>query len=279
MGVAVVVRILFLCLSFAALTDAVAGPLPRVASLNLCTDQLLLSIAEPAQIASLSWLSADPAESLQAGRASQYPLNYGTAEEILSLSPDVVLGSEYSSTFARALLQDLGLKVVVIDPATSVADIERNVITIAEAVDQPGRGQHIVAQMKDQLREIRTRRSAELGTAIVIRPGGFTISQGSLAENLIQLAGLSNLAAAGGLDEWGSLPLETLLVHQPEWLILTGYRSTQSSLANAFLDHPVLRRQTSGTTQTITVDGAYWSCGQPASLDSVGLLLDALGKR
>ena len=43
---------------------AVAGALPSVASINLCADQLVLTLAEPAQIRTLSWLAADPHESM-----------------------------------------------------------------------------------------------------------------------------------------------------------------------------------------------------------------------
>ena len=33
---------------------------PRVASLNLCADTLLMQYADPEQIASITWLSTDP---------------------------------------------------------------------------------------------------------------------------------------------------------------------------------------------------------------------------
>ena len=53
-----------LMLIAAALTGApaIAQAIPhRVASINLCTDQLLLALADPAQIASLSPYARDPA--------------------------------------------------------------------------------------------------------------------------------------------------------------------------------------------------------------------------
>ena len=56
-----------------------AASLPSVASINLCADQLVLTVAAPAQIATVSWLSADPEESLLAAEAARYPLNYGSA--------------------------------------------------------------------------------------------------------------------------------------------------------------------------------------------------------
>ena len=45
----------------------------RVASINLCADQLVLTLADPEQILTVSWLAADPEESLlaEAARATR----------------------------------------------------------------------------------------------------------------------------------------------------------------------------------------------------------------
>ena len=76
--------------------------------------------------------------------------------------------------------------------------------------------------------------------AVIVRPGGFTVGAASLANELLYLAGLHNTAAEQGLDRWGSLSMEALLTSGPELIVLTGYRSSQPSLANAVLEHPAL---------------------------------------
>ena len=43
-----------------------AEPLPKVASINLCADQHVLALADPEQVLTVSWLAADPEESLLA---------------------------------------------------------------------------------------------------------------------------------------------------------------------------------------------------------------------
>ena len=48
-----------------------AQPLPTVASINLCADQLVLALADPEQILTVSWLAADPEESLLADQAAR----------------------------------------------------------------------------------------------------------------------------------------------------------------------------------------------------------------
>ncbi len=64
----------------------------------------------------VSWLSADPEESLFATAAARHPLNYGTAEELLRFHPDVVIAGAYTNSFTRALLIRLGYRVVELTP-------------------------------------------------------------------------------------------------------------------------------------------------------------------
>src|SRR5262249_58280753 len=89
-----------------------AAALPSVASINLCADQLVLTVAAPEQVLTVSWLSADPEESLLATQAAHYPLNYGSAEELLRFHPDVVIAGAYTNAFTRALLERLRPHVI-----------------------------------------------------------------------------------------------------------------------------------------------------------------------
>ena len=262
---------LFLC--FAA-AGARAAPLPSVASINLCADQLVLSVAAPEQVLTVSWLSADPEESLLAAQAARYPLNYGSAEELLRFHPDVVIAGAYTNAFTRALLARLGYRVIELEPEDSVADIERNVRVVAAAIGREERGNALVAELRARERQIAAARPARAPAAVVVRPGGFTVGEHSLADELMKLAGVRNVAAEQGLDRWGSLSMETLLASRPDLIVLTGYRASQPSLANAVLGHPALRLVRTAQ-RTTTVPAPYWDCGLLESLDAAVLLQQA----
>jgi iron complex transport system substrate-binding protein len=245
--------------------------LPSVASINLCADQLVLSLAEPAQIRTVSWLAADPHESMLDEDARRYPLNYGSAEEILQFAPDVVVAGVFTSVFTRALLRGLGYTVIDLAPEDSIADIERNIEIVGAALQRKERAAVVIREMRDRVRALAASRRSEFVTAVVVRPGGFTVGAHTLADELMQLAGLRNIVAENGLDRWGSLSMETLLRSAPALLIQTGYRQEQPSLANLVLEHAALTNL-AATTATVTVPAKYWSCGLPASLYSVEVL-------
>jgi len=267
--------LLFGALAAAAIGGAEAAVLPKVASINLCADQHLLALADPEQILTVSWLAADPEESLLAPAAAHHTLNYGTAEELLKFAPDVVLAGTYTSPFTRTMLRRVGFRVVELEPEESIADIERNVRIVAELVGQVARGEELVAKLHDNIRAIEANAPAHRVGAVIVRPGGFTVGAGSLADELLRLAGFSNVAAEQGLDRWGSLSMEALLRSSPELVVLTGYRSNQPSLANAVLEHPALAAL-GATQRTVTVHTALWACGLPRSIEAAALLQRAV---
>ena len=83
------------CLGLQA--TAQAAELPRIASINVCTDQLLMALADPAQILGLSPYARDPSLSWDAAKASQFPKLSGTAEDVLVLKPDLVVAGRWNS--------------------------------------------------------------------------------------------------------------------------------------------------------------------------------------
>lgn len=255
------------------LAGGAAAALPSVASINLCTDQLVLSIAEPAQILSLSWLAADSEESMLADAAVRYPLNYGSAEELIGIGADIVVAGSQTSPFTRQLLRRLGSTVVEIEPAASLADVARNVSAVGAAIGRDEAARRIVSRMQARARALRARRTDAPHSAVVVRPGGFTIGRHTLAFELLELAGLEN--ASADLDRWGSLSIESLLRSRPEYLVITRYRSDEASLANSLLMHPALV-SLAGTQKTLQVDARYFACGAPASLTAVDTLLEQM---
>jgi len=257
-----------------AAAGARAAPLPSVASINLCADQLVLSVAAPEQVLTVSWLSADTQESLLAAQAARYPLNYGSAEELLHFHPDVVIAGAYTNAFTRALLARLGYRVIELEPEDSVADIARNLALVAAAIGRQERGNALVAALHAREQQTAAARPARAPATVVVRPGGFTVGEHSLADELMKLAGVRNVAAEQGLDRWGSLSMETLLASRPELIVLTGYRASQPSLANAVLQHPALRLVRTAQ-RTATVPAPYWDCGLLESLDAAALLQQA----
>src|SRR5215475_3641278 len=75
----------------------------RIVSLNLCTDELVLRLADPANIASVTWLARTSGNVPDlVGKAH---INHGLAEEIVPLDPDLILAGIYTTRAAVAMLK------------------------------------------------------------------------------------------------------------------------------------------------------------------------------
>jgi len=247
-----------------------AAELPTVASINLCTDQLVLSVADPGQILTLSWLSADPEESMLATEARAYPSNYGSAEELIGIGADVVIAGSQTSPFTRGLLRRLGSTVVEIEPATNLADIARNLRAVGTAIGRGDEAEAVVAAMQARIAAVRALAGPRRRSAVVVRAGGFTVGRDSLANELIELAALNNSVA--DLDRWGSLSVEALLTTNPEVIVVTSYRGGEASLANSFFLHPALASAAAAGTR-VEVPARYFACGAPESLAGAEILI------
>ena len=109
----------FACFAVLSARPAAAGPPVRIASMNQCTDQLLLLLAPDETIASLSFVSRqrpwlDPA---QQARIIRLPVNQGAAEEMVRLNPDLIVTSAFSDASTLSLLRRLGSRVETFEPS------------------------------------------------------------------------------------------------------------------------------------------------------------------
>jgi len=248
----------------------------RVVSLNLCSDLLVMMLADREDIAAVTWLAADPADSPLAEEAAGLTLNYGTAEEVLLLDPDVVVAARYARGETVALLRRMGREVVVLDPAASLDDIRRNVRIVGEAVGEPERADRLIAAMDARLTAIAAmREGAPRMLVAVYLARGFTVGAPSVIDDLLGVLGLTNLGADVRLQGMAELPAEALLVADPDVLIVPRYRPDAPSLATAVLDHPALDRLRQ-EKPVIAVPTRLWDCGTPLVAEAAAIIAEGL---
>src|SRR6478609_1274634 len=118
---------------------ALAAALPRIASMNVCTDQLLIPLADPEQILGLSRYSRDRFQSWAADDAGRYRILSGGAEDILMIRPDVVVASLFDKRATREFLKAKDLHVVEFDVPRSLDDVKDQIRKMGEITQHPGR--------------------------------------------------------------------------------------------------------------------------------------------
>ena len=228
----------------------------RVVSLNLCTDQWLVLLA-PEKIVGLSQLARDPALSFVASRAARLPVVRTSAEAVMALHPDLVLGARFGARTTLALLERAGLNVRRLDMSTDFPGIAATLRDVAALLGVPDRAEPLISAMVAALPQPGVGAAVE---TLVWQPRGLTSGPGGLMDSVLRAANLRN---AGSGSRVG---LEALLRHPPALLVMPE-NDAGSSLATEMQAHPALR-----DIPVRTVPSKLTICAGPFTAEAVSLL-------
>ena len=269
-------RALLLCGTVAAfvLSEVSASPPQRIVSINICGDLLALSLAPRERIASVTFLAADPIISPIADRTEGIALNYGKAEEVLSFGPDLVLAGRYTARATVNLLHRLGYPVLEFDIAQSLDDARSQIRAAAGAMGVQEAGEEMIATLDTRIASARADDDGDRPLAVVYGPNGYTLGPRSLSGSLIEIVGFENLAARAGIVGVGHLPLERLLLAEPDVLIAEAEHGHAPAMATQILAHPAMRRLRHRITVT-EIPRPLWSCPGPWLADALDHLVAA----
>jgi iron complex transport system substrate-binding protein len=251
-----------------------AAPPQRIVSINICGDLLALSLAPRAHIASVTFLAANPMMSPIADRAVGVAQNYGRAEEVLALDPDLVLAGRYTARATFNLLKRLGYRVLEFAIAESLDDARAQIRAAATAMGVAAAGEEMIATLDARIRVALAQPGQVRPLAVVYGPNGFTLGPRSLSGSLIEIAGFENLAARAGIVRVGQLPLEQLLLGKPDVLVVETESLHAPAMATQVLAHPALRRLRNGIT-VVEIPRPLWSCPGPWMADALDHLTAA----
>lgn len=253
--------------------DEPAGP-RRVVSMNLCTDELVLRLLPRDRIASVSYLSHDRRVSPTWREAALVPANHGRTEEVMRFDPDLVVAGEYTTRTTTDFLRRIGRAVDVVPLATSLAGVRRIIRDLAKRLQVPERGEALITAMDQRIAAVTPAANEGRPRALVLNPNGFTVGDGSLVSELIEKAGLENAAKTLAIDNYGSLPLERVILSGIDVLIVDSEREGPPSLATALLDHPALEKL-GRRIVTVSVPSRLWTCAGPQVADAIDILAAA----
>ena len=246
-----------------------AGTAPsRIVSINLCTDQLLLMLAQPDQIASISHLALEPHSSYMASKATGFYVNHMNTEELLMLQSDLILASNFSDRSVVSLLRSLGYQVELFKTPESLEDIRTNITRMGKLVGNSRKAELLIQEMDRRIEIVQAKKQGPRPRALFYQPRGYTSGIGTLQDLALKLAGWRNLSAELGIMGYGSIDLESVILAEPDRIFTSSYAPGTRSLAQHRLRHPALLRITDGE-RPLEISYKYWICGGPMIAEAV----------
>jgi iron complex transport system substrate-binding protein len=220
------------------------GAPSRIASINLCADNLLMALADPDQIAALSPYAVDPTLSFFADRAAGLRHDAAEAETVVALKPDLVLAGRFTKLATRDMLASLGYRVVPLDAVRSVDQSIAQIREIAALVGHPERGEALIGEIEAARARARRATSGMTvpPTAAVYQRRGYVTGAETLTGDLLATVGLANAGGALAGRTGGFVPLEQLVAAGPDYLVVAAPDVRAEDQGAALLSHPALER-------------------------------------
>jgi iron complex transport system substrate-binding protein len=218
---------------------AEARPL-RAMALDQCADQYLLELRPDADL--LLSPRADDPDAWHRTAAKNRPRSRPTLEAAIVFQPDVVV--RYWGGEPRLLdrLASEGVKVAVIEDATTFEGIRRNIRIVATALQAPERGEAVIARMDDRLRTASVQTRTPRPRALYLTAGGFTAGRGTLVDAILSAGGLTNAATR---PFFGPVGLERIALVPPALFVLGFFDQVRGDWRGPGR-HPVVRQAASG---------------------------------
>jgi len=262
-------------MSLALFADDHAKPRPqRIVSTGLCADQLLLMIADRAQIASLSSFVSNPEMSYMSDAVGDLPLNNSSAEEVIPYQPDLIVASSFAARDTTRFLRRLGYQVKLLNPPTTIEQTYQLLRDFGEWTGNRHRAEAMVERMQLEIRAIQTRYAQRPQKSVIVySPNGYTIGANTLEHDLLTKAGYRNLAAEMGIDGFQQISLESLIAASPDVLYIDNNVINSDSLASAYISHPALDRAVAQKDQ-ISIPTSLRICAGPMLIEAIAYLAE-----
>jgi len=246
----------------------------RIVSLNLCADQILMELLPPHRLVGVTNMAGDPEISFAHQKAQNYHAHSGRVEEIIALKPDLIIAGQFTSSASNQLLESLGYPLIKIGLPHSMADVFEQIERIGKKVDATEPAEKLLGNLKQRLSILnQEKRLAPLPRAIVYYANGYSAGKKTIVNEILNVAGFSNIAAEEGLIGVAPFSLERLIASKPDALILGKLSDNELSLAHHLLQHKAIQKMTNvGQVKKIMVADRLWNCAGPSNIAAVEYL-------
>jgi iron complex transport system substrate-binding protein len=228
--------------AFAAFSGVLFSPaaaLPRIVSMNVCTDQVLLKLADPAQIVGLSRFSRD---AWVADDAHRYPILSGGAEDVLVLKPDVVVASLFDKRSTRELLKANGLHLAEFAVPRNLDEAKIQIREMGDIAGHPDRAAAEIARLDAAIARARQAVADKHFRVLPLSRRGWVSGSDSFVSSLMTATGLFNAAGDLGVAFGGYASLEAIVNLKPDFILVSQAGDYAGDDGQAFLLHPALAR-------------------------------------
>lgn len=197
------------------------GSSPRIASQTVLADEVLWDLGPTVHpiVVAVSPMADDPRYSRVVG---QWPPEIqraaGTSEALLALRPTLVVLASFTAAETRQLLEQAGLRTLVLERFDGFEDYRANVRAIAAAVGAAEEGERVIAEFDARLAALRLEPGVR--PRVVSWNEGSVPAAGTTFDDAAAAAGWINLPAQEGRRGHLQVSVEQLVAWDPDAIVV-----------------------------------------------------------
>ena len=213
----------------------------HIVSLGLSTDEILLSLASPEQIAALTSYADDPGlcSMTEAAQAVSVKIKDKSPESVLALDPDLVLVTDGVPKELADSLRDLGISVFVFHTPKRIDGIFAHIETIGQMIGQEENAAVLIAEKRALLADVERRvgdiPKEKRPIVVAFAFSGVFGRKDGLFDDMCRHASLRNGAAMVGLTAETSVSMEQVVALNPDVFLLPTW-SAEGKTTEEFRD-------------------------------------------
>ena len=237
----------------------------NIVSINPCADAILMEVADKSQIKAISHYSHEKtASSIDLNLAKQFPATFDTAEEVINFKPDLVIAGSHVAPPTVAALERLKIPVLNLGVPQSIEESKAQITLVANITHNANNGV-LLNQKIDAA--VKNAKSDKQIPALIWQANGLSPGAGTLADELLKIAGFKNKSSEYGVGMWGIVSLEPLIANPPKYLMT----KMDADGSDTILTHPVLKKL-SDKSKIVDFRPRYLTCAGPVMIDALGRL-------
>jgi len=200
----------------------------NIASLSLCTDEILLSLADKKNIKALSKISDDPILSSVTKEAKSISTKLeSNSEKVISSNPDIVFAADWSDKAFVQQLRDAKINVYLYKTPSTVTDVKSLIQQIAQITGEKENGVKLVSWMDSKLitvdQKLKNINEAKKVKVLSIDGTFSAYGKGTSFDEICQKAKVTNVATKAGIIQWKEINKEKVIELKPDIVILPSW--------------------------------------------------------
>lgn len=222
----------------------------RVISLTLGSDEMLLGLIDKSRILALTRYADDAGISNVAAEAAGVSARTSIEkmEEIIALTPDLVIVDTWADPNGVKQLRDAGITVYAFKTPSNIDEQKATIMELAKITGSGKKGKEIIEWMDAKLKAVEEKlaqlKPEEKLTVMDYGEMGSS-GIGTNVDDIMTRAGLTNVVARAGMEGWPTVTKEKIIEFNPDVIILPSWfydpNNTLESMKNTLKNDESLK--------------------------------------